>query len=102
MNAFTFRDANAADIADLAVIYIDAVDTIGPRAYSPNQIAAWRRWPNDTPEEFRARALAAPCRLAEYQGIPVAFATYTSPNHLDFLYTKGQFAGQGLATQLHQ
>ena len=102
MSEISFREAILDDLDDLAAIYIDAVDTIGPRAYSPAQIAAWRRWPIDSPEEVKQRVFAGTCRVAEYDGTPVAFAAFTPPDHLDFLYTKGQFSGRGLATQLHQ
>lgn len=102
MSQISFRDATLEDLAALSAIYIDAVDTIGPRAYTPAQIAAWRRWPIDSPDEVKQRVFAGTCRLAEFDGTPVAFAVFTSPDHLDFLYTKGQFAGRGLATQLHQ
>ena len=102
MSDFSFRDATLEDLAALSSIYIDAVETIGPRAYSPAQIAAWRRWPIDSPDEVKQRVFAGTCRVAECEGIPVAFAAFTPPDHLDFLYTKGAFAGRGLATQLHQ
>ena len=101
MSAVSFREATVDDLDALSAIYIDAVDTLGPRAYTPGQIAAWRRWPIDSPEEVKQRVFAGTCRLAEYDGAPVAFAVFTPPDHLDFLYTKGPFAGRGLATQLH-
>ncbi len=40
--------------------------------------------------------------MALFDGQPVAFAEFTPPDHLDFLYTTGQFARRGLATKLHQ
>ncbi|GAB5559084.1 MAG: hypothetical protein SynsKO_07310 [Synoicihabitans sp.] len=101
MNDVIFRSATDDDLPVLAEIYIDAVDTLGPRAYSAGQVAAWRRWPNDNPEEFRRRLTAGFCRVAETAGRVVAFAEFTPPDHLDFLYTRGEFAGRGLASQLH-
>lgn len=102
MDDVIYRNATESDLPDLAKIYIDAVNTLGPRAYTPGQIAAWRRWPTDEPEEFRRRLTAGTCRVAEVNGAPVAFAEFTAPDHLDFLYTKGEFAGRGLASCLHQ
>lgn len=102
MSEVTFRTATDADLPALAAIYIDAVDTLGPRAYTVGQIAAWRRWPIDEPDEFRRRLMAGHCRLAEVGAAPVAFAEFSPPDHLDFLYTSGEFSGRGLATTLHQ
>lgn len=102
MSEFIFRAAREADLPALAAIYINAVDTLGPRSYSAGQIAAWRRWPTDEPDEFVSRVTAGHCRVAEYDGRPVAFAAFTPPDHLDFLYTTGEFAGRGLATKLHE
>ncbi|MEJ6604413.1 MAG: GNAT family N-acetyltransferase [Verrucomicrobiia bacterium] len=102
MNEIVFRPANDTDLPSFAAIHIDAVDTLGPRAYTADQIAAWRRWPGDEPDEFRRRLTAGHCRVAEIGGAPVAFAVFTPPDHLDFLYTSGEFAGRGLATKIHE
>lgn len=102
MSEIVFRAANEADLPALAAIYIDAVETLGPRAYTAGQIAAWRRWPIDEPDEFGRRLTAGHCRVAEVGGVAVAFAELTEPDHLDFLYTSGEFAGRGLATKLHE
>lgn len=101
MIAFNLRPATESDLPALAEIYIDAVQTIGREAYSPRQVAAWQRWPNDEPESFRERILAGDCWLVEVNGIAAAFAAFTAPDHLDFLYTRGQFGPQGLAARLH-
>lgn len=98
----TLRPATRTDLSDLKDIYIDAVQTLGPLAYSAEAVAAWQRWPNDSPDEFRQRVLAGHTWVAEVNGTAAAFAEFTAPDHLDFLYTKGAFARRGLATRLHQ
>lgn len=102
MSTFALRPATAADLPAMAEIYVDAVDTLGPRAYTAEQIAAWRRWPEDEPAEFARRLMAGHAWVAEADGHPVAFAEFTPPDHLDFLYTKGEVSGRGLATRLHE
>jgi len=57
MSELSFLDAILADLDDLAAIYIDAVDTIGPRAYSPPQMAAWSRWPIASPAQDKPRGI---------------------------------------------
>ncbi len=96
------RPATAADLPVLAEIYIDAVRSIGPEAYSAAQVAAWATWPSAEPEEFRQRILAGHPWVAEVDGVVAAFAAYTPPDHLDFLYTRGDYARRGLATKLHR
>ena len=102
MEEITLRAATAADVETLGSIYIDAVQTIGPQCYSTAGIAAWQRWPTDSPDEFRQRVLAGHTLIAEVEGEPAAFAEFTPPDHLDFLYTCGRFARRGLAERLHR
>jgi putative acetyltransferase len=101
MSRVTLRPATDGDIDILAAIYVDAVQSLAPQGYSPEAVAAWQRWPSDDPAEFRSRALAGHTLLAEVDGEPAAFAEFTPPDHLDFLYTRGCFARQGLASRLH-
>ncbi len=96
------RPATAADLPELAEVYIDAVRSLGPEAYSPTQLEAWASWPTAAPEEFQQRVLAGHPWVAEVEGVIAAFATYTPPDHLDFLYTRGAYARRGFATRLHR
>ncbi|WP_221032868.1 GNAT family N-acetyltransferase [Actomonas aquatica] len=97
----TLRPATEADLPALAAIYIDAVRTLGPESYSERQVDAWAKWPSEEPDAFRDRIFAGDAWVAEIDGKPAAFAVFTAPDHLDFLYTKGEFARRGLATALH-
>ncbi len=101
MTEVTLRTATADDFEALRRIYIDAVDTLGPTAYSTAGVAAWRRWPIESPDEFRTRVFAGHTLIAAVNGEPAAFAEFTPPDHLDFLYTCGRFARRGLAEKLH-
>lgn len=102
MKAPVFRPATDADLPRLSEIYIDAVTNIGPVAYTPGQIKAWASWPSVHPDEFHSRVSAGSCWVADCDGEIGAFAVFVPPDHLDFLYTRGKYARQGLATQLHQ
>lgn len=101
MSEIHLRAATAADLPAIQAVYIDAVQTLGPDAYTAAAVAAWQRWPTDDPEEFAARVLAGHAWVAEVDGTVAAFAEFTPPDHLDFLYTRGQFARMGLASRLH-
>lgn len=95
------RPATPADLPLLGEIYTDAVLSQGPEAYSEEQVQAWARWPTDHPAEFRRRLNRPHAWIAEVDGVAAAFAQLIVPDHVDFLYTRGEYAGQGLATQLH-
>lgn len=96
------RPATEADLPALAEVYIDAVRTLAPEAYTPAQVDAWASWPTADPDAFHQRLRAGHAWVAEAEGVIAAFAVYTPPDHLDFLYTRGAFARQGLATRLHR
>jgi|GEM_PF-1878474 len=95
-----YRPATDADLPQLGDLYVDAVTTIGPLAYSAGQIKAWASRPTSDPEAFRTRVSAGPCWVvsaADCDGEIGAFAVFVPPDHLDFLYTRGTYARQGLA-----
>ena len=101
MHAPLFRPIRSEEIPILAEIYVDAVQSLGGHAYSPRQIAAWASWPGLEPDEFRRRTTAGHTWVAIYDDQVAAFAEFTPPDHLDFLYTRGTYARRGFATQLH-
>lgn len=96
------RPATTADLPIMAEIYIDAVCSLAPTAYSPEQVAAWSSWPRVEPEAFQSRLDREHTWVAEYDGVIAAFAQFVAPDHLDFLYTRGHYAGKGLARTLHE
>lgn len=96
IRAFTPNDAEA-----LAGIYRDAVRGIGPRAYTPQQIAAWALYP-DNMEEFRERMSRGLTLIAEVDARPVAFGQLEPDDHLAFLYCATTHARRGIASAIHQ
>ena len=101
MSSPVFRPIRPDEVSVLAEIYIDAVKSLGGHAYSPSQVASWASWPNQKPAEFLRRATAGHTWVAAYDNCIAAFAEFTPPDHLDFLYTRGRYARRGFATQLH-
>ncbi|MCF3651026.1 GNAT family N-acetyltransferase [Synoicihabitans lomoniglobus] len=102
MSTPLLRVATPDDLPELAAIYIDAVQTLGPTAYTAAQVTAWASWPTAEPTEFRRRLTAGHTWVAEVEGQIAAFAVYVQPDHLDFLYTRGAYARRGLAMLLHE
>jgi hypothetical protein len=96
------RAATSDDLPFLREVYIDAVESCGPEAYTAEQVKAWACWPDAEPEAFRRRVTAGHTWVVEVDGEIVAFAEFTPPDHLDFLYTRGGHVRCGYATMLHQ
>lgn len=94
-----FRDADAGALAALTV---QAIRTIGPRAYSEAQVAAWAaRHPG--PERFLARAAKGDTILVAAGPAadePLAYVLTEPDGHLDMLYCHPDHAGRGLARAL--
>ena len=98
----TIRTAKKADIPQLAEVYQDAVTSLGPAHYNEEQITIWANWPRDNAAEFERRMSTGVVLVAELDSKLVAFGQWVPPDHLDFLYTRGEFARQGLAKALHE
>ncbi|MCC5024008.1 MAG: GNAT family N-acetyltransferase [Candidatus Synoicihabitans palmerolidicus] len=96
------RAATSDDLPFLKEVYIDAGESMGPESYTPNQVKAWAHWPNAEPAVFRQRVTAGHTWVVEMEGEIIAFAEFTPPDHLDFLYTRSAHCRCGFATMLHQ
>jgi putative acetyltransferase len=93
-----FRDSDAASLAALTVA---AIRTIGPRAYSAAQVAAWAaRHPG--PERFIASAAKGDAILVavDADDTPLAYVLTESGGHVDMLYCHPDHTGNGVASML--
>jgi putative acetyltransferase len=95
------RFAQPADAEAMAAVYDRSVQAIGPRDYSPAQVAAWVGQ-GAKAERFRARL--ADGRRA-WVGVDVAdqvlaFIDLEADGHIDFLYATPEAAGTGVAGRL--
>ena len=84
--AYAIRPYRDDDAEAVAAVCAAAIEAIGPRAYSPEQVAAWRaRHPG--PQRYRdvvaygAELIVA----ADEQDRPVAYALLERDGHLDHL-----------------
>lgn len=95
IRAFRKGDADA-----LAALARRAILTIGPRAFSPAQVAAWAA--RIGPELFLARANEDQTLLVAVDGHdrPCAYAILESDGHLDHLYCDPDHTRRGLAERL--
>ncbi|TQV80427.1 GNAT family N-acetyltransferase [Denitrobaculum tricleocarpae] len=95
------RPYQKRDAVALAEIFLRAVEQIGSRHYTPDQVAVWAaRCP--TPEgleeimrDGRARFVA----IDDARG-PVAFSDLKPDGHIHFLYCAPEAAGKGITTAL--
>ena len=89
------------DAGALAALTLAAIRAIGPRAYAPDQVAAWAaRHPG--PQRFVASAAKGDTILVavDEAGQPLAYALLEQDGHLDMLYCHPDHAARGLAGQL--
>ena len=89
------------DAEALATIYRDAVMGIGATAYSPEQVAAWVAFADDLPK-FRNFLSRGHTRIAEADGLPVAFCQRHPDDHIALLYTATRYARRGFATAVYR
>lgn len=94
------RRFKISDTPSVVKVYRDAVRRIGPTAYSPEQIAAWSRYPTDE-EDFGQRLTEGYTLVMEENGIIYAFGQLHPRNSFAFLYTMGDTHKKGLGSQLY-
>ena len=99
--AYVIRPYRDADAEAVAAVCASAIEAIGPRAYSPEQVAAWRsRHPG--PGRYRELIAAGTTILvaADDGDKPVAYTLLEKDGHLDHLYCHPDHTRQGLADRL--
>jgi putative acetyltransferase len=89
-----FRDGDAPALAALTLA---SISRIGPRAYSPAQVAAWAaRHPG--PERFTASAAKGDWIVVavDADDRPIAYVLAEADGHVDMLYCHPDHAGNGV------
>ena len=94
------RPFKLSDTPSVVKVYRDAVRRIGPIAYSPEQIAAWSRYPTDE-LDFGYRLTRGYTLVMEEDGTIYAFGQLHPRNCFAFLYTTGDTHKKGLGAQLY-
>lgn len=98
---YTIRLFDKDDSEALAALTLAAIRQVGPRAYSPSQIAAWAaRAPVATwfDEHFAAGAVIIVA--ADGDGVSAAYALLEAGGHIDMLFCHPDHVGQGLGGML--
>jgi putative acetyltransferase len=109
MDSVEIRPAIATDVPQLADLYYQTVQTLGPQHYTPAQVAAWSAFSLDLPA-FAPFILDATTYVAE---IAIASAPQRSPQLLGFagiaqdghvtaLYVRPEVGRCGLGSRLLQ
>lgn len=94
------RPFKITDTPSVVTVYRDAVRRIGPTAYSPEQIAAWSRYPT-CEKDFGQRLSQGYTLVMEENGIIYAFGQLHPRDTFAFLYTAGDTHRKGLGAQLY-
>ncbi|MEW5728469.1 MAG: GNAT family N-acetyltransferase [Pseudomonadota bacterium] len=99
----TVRPFHPNDAEALSAVYRRAVTELGPRGYTPPQVAAWLTL-TPSPDRLLATAGDGRVRLVSEGdgGQPVAFTDLEPDGHIDLLYCAPEAAGQGHASALYR
>jgi putative acetyltransferase len=95
------RAFNPEDAEPLADVYRDAVRTIGPQAYTEQQVTMWALYPDDI-DEFRARLSRGLTLVAEEEGRIAAFGQLEPDDHLAFIYCSGRYCRRGIGSEIYR
>ncbi len=94
------RPYRGADAASLCALYRRSVETLGPRAYSPEQVAAWASL---TPAASDFDGWMADGRVrvvAEAGDAPLGFCDVEPDGHIAMLYCAPEAVGRGVGGAL--
>ncbi len=96
------RLATVADVAALAALYRDTALALGPRVYTPEQVAAWTRSTDDA-QRFARYILDAHTWIADDDAGPAGFcgvAVHDGVGEVHSLYVRAALTRQGLGSRL--
>lgn len=97
----TLRPYETGDADALAAIYRNGVERLGPRAYRPEQVAAWLSIAPSAQDLDRIYRDGRFTRVAlDQRGVPIGFGDLANTGHIHFLYVDPDFAGQGIGRAL--
>jgi len=95
---FSLRQAVAGDVPALRRIYSRAVSAVAPRAYTPEQFAAWRAFA-DAPQ-FDDFVLSVNTYVAERGDELLAFCGVSDAGHVASIYVDPDHSGRGLGRMM--
>jgi putative acetyltransferase len=94
----SLRRARDADLQSLRAIYADAVQSVGPIAYSPDQVKVWRAFAGEA--DFAAFILRNNTYLAVIDDLVVGFCGVADDGHVVSIYVRPGWFGQGIGSCL--
>jgi putative acetyltransferase len=94
----SLRRARDADLQSLRAIYADAVRSVGPTAYSPDQVKVWSAFAGEM--NFSAFILTVNTYLAVIDDQVVGFCGIADDGHVASIYVRPGWFGEGIASRL--
>lgn len=95
------RKIRAQDTEALGDVYRDAVRSLGPLAYSREQVEVWATWPDDV-AKFTDRVSRGLTLVAEVDHRILAFGQLEPEDHLALIFCRGSASRQGLCSQIYR
>lgn len=95
------RTSLPADSEALAALFTASVHALGAARYDERQRFAWAPVPPDL-AAWRHRLAGLRTILAEADGVPLGFVSFTPSGHIEMLYTAPAAVRRGVATALFE
>lgn len=92
------RAAERADLAQLRAIYRGVVEALGPRAYTPGQVAVWAGFASAP--DFEGFILDVHSYVAVDRRGPIGFCGIADDGHVASVYVSADHLGLGVGTAL--
>lgn len=90
--------ATNSDLEDILQLFVNTINLICLKDYSPEQLKAWTAGAHDT-ERWSKKLQTQYFLLAKHQNELVGFASLEK-SHIDYLFVHHDFQGKGVATKL--
>ena len=99
MSALSFRPMLPGDLAELAELFVEAIEVLAEEDYSDAARAAWAARAEDL-DAFGAILSGGVTILAESRGEIAGFATLKGDQHIEMLYVSPEHARRGVGKAL--
>ena len=96
--AIEFRLATEADLLELRSLYAETVDELGPTAYTPAQVAAWKAFADDPGFDDFILEVHTYVAVSDVQA--VGFCGIADDGHVASVYVGPAYCRQGVGSML--
>jgi putative acetyltransferase len=94
------RKALESDLQEILNLFVNTIEQINSKDYSPEQIQAWKSSAKNT-DRWKTKLASQTFVVAEINHKIVGFCSVEAPGYLDVLYVHAQYQRMGIAKHLY-